>query len=178
MVYFGAKDDLEKEGTAELLKQLAMVDRYNFDHQRAGFYVNSEANCLGEHDLEEGKKYIVFFNGENSIPQHLTVDEDFINFEQLMFTLNTAIVKGTARWSQRSYSALYDFWMNGIVFLMEEKALSQVVLTKDDWRVALMAKITEWTQENDSLFIPIIQDWDMDDAVSYTHLTLPTICSV
>ena len=80
-----------------------------------------------------------------------------------MFTLNTSIVKGTARWSQRSYSALYDFWMNGIVFLMEEKALSQVVLSKDDWRVALMAKITEWTQENDSVFIPIIQDWDMDD---------------
>ena len=74
-------EDLEKEGTAELLKQLAMVDRYNFDHQRAGFYVNSEASCLGEHDLEAGKKYIVFFNGENSIPQHLTVDEDFINFE-------------------------------------------------------------------------------------------------
>jgi len=62
-----------------------------------------------------------------------------------MFTLNTSIVKGTARWSQRSYSALYDFWMNGLVFLIEEKALSQVVLLADDWRVALFAKITEWT---------------------------------
>jgi len=65
-----------------------------------------------------------------------------------MFTLNTSIQKGTARWSQRSYSALYDFWMNGLVMVLEEKALSQVVLLKDDWRAALMAKITEWTQEN------------------------------
>jgi len=79
-----------------------------------------------------------------------------------MFTLNTSIVKGTARWSQRSYSALYDFWMNGLVFLMEEKALSRVVLSMKDWRVALMAKITEWTQENESLFVPIIQEWDIE----------------
>lgn len=92
----------------------------------------------------------------------MTIDEDFINFEQLMFTLNTSIVKGTARWSQRSYSALYDFWMNGLVFLIEEKALSKVVLLADDWRVALFAKITEWTQENDSQFVPIIADWDLE----------------
>ena len=26
-----------------------------------------------------------------------------------------------------------------------------------------MAKITEWTQENDSLFVPIIADWDYDN---------------
>lgn len=79
-----------------------------------------------------------------------------------MFTLNTSIVKGTPRWSQRSYSSLYDFYMNGIVFMMEEGSLTRVVMSKDDWRVALMAKITEWTQENESLFIPIIQNWDLE----------------
>ena len=79
-----------------------------------------------------------------------------------MFTLNTSIVKGTARWSQRSYSSLFDFWMTGIVYLMPEDALGNVVDLLKDWRVALMAKIIEWTQENDSMFIPIIQDWDAD----------------
>ena len=79
-----------------------------------------------------------------------------------MFTLNTSIVKGTARWSQRSYSTLFDFWMTGIVYLMPERALENVVTTMKDWRVALMAKVIEWTQENDSMFIPIIQDWDAD----------------
>ena len=31
---------------------------------------------------------------------------------------------------------------------------------KKDWRLALMAKITEWMQENETDFIPIIQSWD------------------
>jgi len=30
VIYFGPKKDLEKEGTAELLNTLSMVDRYNF----------------------------------------------------------------------------------------------------------------------------------------------------
>lgn len=158
----GDAEDLKAEGTAEILNSMAMVDRYNYDQQRAGFYYNSDPKCRSEHDLEEDKKYVVYFNGVNSLPYHLTLDEDYINFEQLMFTLNTSIVKGTPRWSQRSYSALFDFYMNGIVFMMEEGSLTRVVESKDDWRVALMAKITEWTQENESLFIPIIQNWDLE----------------
>ena len=154
VVYMGDPEDLKPEGTAELLNTMAMVDRYNFDQQRAGFYYNSDPKCRSEHDLEEDKKYVVYFNGVNSLPYHLTLDEDYINFEQLMFTLNTSIVKGTPRWSQRAYSSLYDFYMNGLVFMMEEGSLTRVVESKDDWRVALMAKITEWTQENESLFIP------------------------
>ena len=31
-----------------------------------------------------------------------------------------------------------------------------------------MAKITEWTQENESLFIPIIQNWDLDQEYGRT----------
>ena len=46
---------------------------------------------------------------------------------------------------------------------MEEGALMDLEKSKDDWRVALMAKVTEWTQENDSLFMPIISQWDGDE---------------
>ena len=56
--------------------------------------------------------------------------------------------------------------MTGIVYLMPEDALSNVVLAMKDWRVALMAKIIEWTQENDSMFIPVIQDWDVEEEES------------
>ena len=159
----GPKKEIEEGGSLELFEQLAKVDRYNFDDQRAGFCYNEDAGCREEHDLDDEKSYIVFFNGENSIWNHIEVTPDSVNFEQLMFTLNTSIVKGTARWSQRSYSALFDFYMTGIVYLMPEDALSNVVLTMKDWRVALMAKIIEWTQENDSMFIPVIQDWDVEE---------------
>ena len=45
---------------------------------------------------------------------------------------------------------------------MPEQSLSNVVNSMKDWRVALMAKLTEWTQENDSAFVPIIAEWDVD----------------
>ena len=163
VVYMGPKKEIEEGGSLALFEELAKVDRYNFDDQRAGFYYVEDSACRTEHDLDDDKNYIVFFNGENSIWNHIEVTPDSVNFEQLMFTLNTSIVKGTARWSQRSYSALFDFLMTGIVYLMPEDALSNVVLTMKDWRVALMAKVIEWTQENDSMFIPVIQDWDADD---------------
>jgi hypothetical protein len=104
----------------------------------------------------------------------LTVDEDYIDFQQIMYTLNTSIVKGTPRWSQRSYSVLYDFWLNGIVLMMGENALKNVVLSKDDWRTALMAKITEWTQENESAFIPIVAQFDRDEP----FLRVPSIADL
>ena len=37
---------------------------------------------------------------------------------------------------------------------------------KEDWRVALMAKLTEWTQDNDSHFVPIIHSWDANQPPS------------
>ena len=39
---------------------------------------------------------------------------------------------------------------------MEEGALTRVVESKDDWRVALMTKVTEWTQSNETLLLPVI----------------------
>ena len=64
--------------------------------------------------------------------------------------------------------------MNGLVFLMEEGSLTNVEESKDDWRVSLMAKITEWTQENESSFIPIIGQWDEDDVAS----PVPSIAAI
>merc|ERR1719188_1116498 len=58
--------------------------------------------------------------------------------------------------------------------MMEEGSIVQNVPTaKDDWRVGLMAKLTEWTQDNDSSFVPIIHSWDgnQDPAVLYPPLS-------
>ena len=62
----------------------------------------------------------MFLNGNETEPEVMTVDQDFINLEQMVFTLNTQIVKGTPRWGQRAYAALHDFNMNAVVYYMPE----------------------------------------------------------
>ncbi len=144
VVYFGDAEDLTSEEYGGMLQSMSMVDRYQYDQHRVGFYYNTDPKCREENELDPEKKQVAFFNGENSIPVHLTFGEDAIDFNQLMYTLNTSINKGTPRWSQRSYSVLFDFYSNGLIFLMEEGALVQADTVKDDWRAALMAKTTEW----------------------------------
>ena len=85
-----------------------MLDRYSFSEQRVGFYVNEDPKCREDFNLPKDGRYIVFLNGEAE-PNVLTVDKDFINLKQLVFTLNTSIVKGTPRWGQRAYSCMMDF---------------------------------------------------------------------
>jgi len=34
---------------------------------------------------------------------------------------------------------------------------------ESDWRLALFAKITEWTQQNEANIIPILAEWDLDN---------------
>ena len=97
----------------------------------------------------------MFYNGVNTSPLHLVVDES-LTTDQLFFSLNTSIIKGTPRWSQRALVSILDFEMSAVILLMEEGALTRVSESKDDWRVALMTKITEWTQNNETLLLPII----------------------
>ena len=81
-----------------------------------------------------------------------------VHFDKLAYTLNKSIVTGTPRWGQRALSAISDFHLNAIVFMLEQGAIvnHDPENYKKDWRLALMAKIVEWMQENDSSFVPII----------------------
>ena len=76
--------------------------------------------------------------------------------EQLFYTLNTSIIKGTPRWSQRALVSINDFQMTAVILLMQEGALTAVYKSMHDWRVALMTKVAEWTQDNETLLLPII----------------------
>jgi len=52
-------------------------------------------------------------------------------------------VHGTPRWGQRTSEMLYEYMLSGLVFMMEEGALERVSDYKDDWRVAMMHRVTE-----------------------------------
>ena len=141
VIYFGPKKDLEKDGTAELLNHMSMLDRYSFSEQRVAFYVNEDPECREEFQLEKKGRYIVFLNGEAE-PNVLTVDKDFINLRQLMFTLNTSVVKGTPRWGQRAYSSMMDFNQNAVIYYMGD--MTSMEELRKDWRVTLMVEVNKW----------------------------------
>jgi len=75
-----------------------MVDRYNFDEQRVGFFYNADPECRKARDLDPKKKYIVIFNGENSIPSILEFGKDNIDLNRLFYEVTVGSVKGTPRW--------------------------------------------------------------------------------
>ena len=59
---------------------------------------------------------------------------------------------------------IFDHDLTAIVFMMEKGALKQVDSLKDDWRVALMAKVTQKTQHEEiPMFIPINAQLDFDE---------------
>ena len=53
-----------------------MFDRYHVDQDRAGFFYVEDPECRKQMKLDPEKRYIVFYNGEASIPSYLTVGED------------------------------------------------------------------------------------------------------
>ena len=104
-------------------------------------------------------KYIVIYNGENSIPNILEFGKDNIDLHTVFFEVTVGVVKGTPRWGQRANSAIFDFLENGLIYMMP-KMLEPEEMMKD-WRVMLMVRITELIQENRTGFIPSFSFWKL-----------------
>ena len=112
--------------------------------------------------LEPEKKWIVSFNGHNSVPVAWDYEDGPIEMDRLLFLLTTSVVKGTPKWGQRSHSAIFDFQQNGIVYMMPSLPSAEELST--DWRVQLMTRITEITQEEDINFVPVVALYDRQSA--------------
>lgn len=153
VLYFGPASDLEKGGDGELVTKLSIMDRYNFNEQRAMFGYNSDPECRKTFGLDENKKYIAFLNGEGSIPNIMTIGEHEITLQSLAFALTTSIVKATPQWGQRAYSGLFDWKQNGIIYYMPEINREDL---QNNWRITLMLAIKEWIGTNETVFLPIV----------------------
>ena len=97
-----------------------MMDRFNFDEQRAFFGYNSDPLCRFKHELDTNKRFIAFLNGQDSVPNIMTIGEDEISLKSLNFALTTSIVKATPKWGQRAFSAFFDWKQNGIIYYMPD----------------------------------------------------------
>ena len=118
------------------MNELSMMDRYNFDEQRVGFFYNEDPNCAKElYDLDPQKVYIVFAMGDAK-PEIMVVNEDDITLQQMIFTMNTQIVKATPKWGQRAHSVFFDHRQNGLIYYMDDATTPEAL--KADWRITLM----------------------------------------
>lgn len=138
-----------------------MIDKYQFDEQRNGFFYNEEPECRKLRGLEEEKSYIVWYNGDSSIPFILElVDEAPIDTHRLLYETTIRAVKGTPRWGQRANSAIFDFYQNGLVYI-QPKTQNQDEMNSD-WRVLLAVEYIHIMQEHETNFVPVIVSYDSD----------------
>jgi len=91
VVFFG---ELEK---AQALEEVSMLDRYQFDEGRVGFFHNNDEACRKKHGVPAEGEFAVFYNGENSLPYVLKYDET-MDVRRLMFETNVRAVNGTPKW--------------------------------------------------------------------------------
>lgn len=120
VIFFGDADDLKTDGVADLMNAVSMADRFNFDESRMGYYYNTDPKCREERSLEADKKYIVIYNGENSVPYILEFGKDHIDLQRLFYEVTIGAVKGTPRWGQRAHSAVFDFFSNALIYMIPE----------------------------------------------------------
>lgn len=107
-------------------------------------------------------KYIVIYNGENSIPIILEFGKDEIDLHRVFYEVTVGTVKGTPRWGQRANSAIFDFYENGLIYMMP-KMLEPEEMMKD-WKVMLMVRITELIQERRTGFVPLLTPFIQEPA--------------
>ena len=99
IVFFGDEADLEAGGIGDNIETLSMIDRYSFAEQRIQFYYNDDPACREKNQLDPEKKFIVSFNGHNSVPSAWEyTTNDPIDMEQLIFMATVGVVKGTPKW--------------------------------------------------------------------------------
>ena len=82
------------------------MDRYTFDEQRVGFFYSSDKECKEKKGLDKDRDFIVYYNGEYSIPYVIEVNDDGLDKNRLLYETTVRVVNGSPRWSSRAKSAM------------------------------------------------------------------------
>jgi len=68
IVFFGDEADLDEGGIADNIETVSMIERYSFAEGRIQFFYNDDPACREANQLDPDTKWIVSYNGHNSIP--------------------------------------------------------------------------------------------------------------
>jgi len=164
VVFFsGDLPALEVEGgVAWALQEVSMIDRYQFDEGRVGFFYNVDELCREKHKLDLDKSYIVWYNGANSVPYTLELTDEAVDVHRLMYETNVRAVNGTPKWGSRANSAIFDNYMNGLVYMMPEMHEPEEI--QKDWQVMLAVEMVAMMQTTATSFVPVIEPFIQEPA--------------
>ena len=85
------------------------------------------------------------YNGENSIPNIIEIGKDTYTLDRMLNEVSAGVVKGTPRWGQRGASAVFDHYMNALIYMMPEQ--KNPTEMQHDWHVMLMVRMIEMIQD-------------------------------
>jgi hypothetical protein len=118
--------------------------------------------------LEADKNYLVLYNGENSVPITIDLDES-VDFSRVIYEMNTGIVKGTPKWGQRANASVFNHMTNALIYMVPEHIKHEDMVS--DWKMMMMVSIIEMMQEHETGFIPITAVHGENYVQSVPHLT-------
>ena len=75
-------------------------------------------------------------------------------------------------WGQRANSALFDFYQNGLIYMMPEMLAPEELM--EDWRVKLAFGAIELMQENDTSFVGLVVPFEQPEE----HILLPQLSTI
>ena len=75
-----------------------MYDRFTFDEQRVGHFYNTDPECRRLRDLDPETNYLIYYNGEGSLPFVLTIGKDNIDINRMIYESTVGAVRGSPRW--------------------------------------------------------------------------------
>ena len=63
---------------------------------------------------------------------------------------------------------MYDFWVNGLIFMLEEGAIQNYNpnAAQADWRLTLLGSLVEHIKNSNQHYVPIVQQWDYEETPS------------
>ena len=138
----------------DLLNSVAMIDRYSKAEQKVGFLFVEDHECRETRGFDIDQNYIVFYNGDDSIPSILKVGKDKFDVQAILMELNVAIVKGRPTWGQRGMTAVFEHHQSALIYMIPEQSDKQDMIK--DWRLMLMFRMIKMMQEQHTGFIPLI----------------------
>ena len=166
LVYFGSLESLaDPDGDMKFLKSASMIDRYEFFYDKPTFHVNTEPDCAAKYELDPAKQNVLMFVNKDIKPDVLTGDPNdesvgALDMMKTMRFISTSIVKAVPRWGERAHTVLFDFQMNGLIYLIPEIPNNDPRELAKDWKAMTFNEICELTREFETGMIPVMSTFE------------------
>ena len=166
LIYFGSVESLaDPDGEMKFLKTASMIDRYEFFYDKPTFNVVEDPECATKHGLDPSKQNVMLYISKDLEPEVITGDPNDesvgpLDMMKVMRFISISIVKAIPRWGERAHTILFDFQMNGILYLIPEIPNNDPRELMNDWKAMTFNAIVEMTREYETGMIPVMSTFE------------------